>query len=133
MSPICTDLEAAVAIARQRQSKTLELRATLGFARLLMDEAKGRGAHELVAPRYEGFTEGFETADMKEAKSLLERASKYSNLLKYHEKIVGSGVFIIINEINILNDVRHQLPPLIPPHKLIKTDRSYLLTGRPGR
>ena len=75
MSPIRADLETAVEIARQQQSKTLELRATLGLARLSMEDADGRGALDLVGRLYEGFTEGFETPDMKEAKMLLEEQS----------------------------------------------------------
>jgi class 3 adenylate cyclase/predicted ATPase len=74
-SQIRADLDTAVEIARQQQSKTLELRATLGLARLWMNEADGQRAFELVEPIYEGFTEGFDTPDMKEAKMLLEELS----------------------------------------------------------
>ena len=72
MSQIRADLETAVEIARQQGSQTLELRATLGLARLSMKEADGRRAFDLVEPLYEGFTEGFETPDMKEAKMLMD-------------------------------------------------------------
>jgi len=75
VSLIRADLETAVEIARQQRSKTLELRATLGLARLLMKEADGRRAFELLEPLYEGFTEGFETPDMKEVKMLVEELS----------------------------------------------------------
>jgi len=53
----------------------MELRATLGLARLSMKEEDGRRAFDLVEPLYEEFTEGFETPDMKEAKMLLEELS----------------------------------------------------------
>jgi predicted ATPase len=74
-SQIRVDLETAVEIARQQHSKTLELRAALGLARLSMEKANGRGAIDLIKRLYEGFTEGFETPDMKEAKMLLKELS----------------------------------------------------------
>lgn len=75
VSLIRADLETAAEIARHQRSKILELRATLGLARLSMKEDDGRRAFDLVEPLYEEFTEGFETPDMKEAKMLLEELS----------------------------------------------------------
>ena len=70
-SRVRADLEEAVKIARQQQSKTLELRAALGLARLRMDDADNEGAYRLIKPLYEGFTEGFDTPDVKQAGDLL--------------------------------------------------------------
>jgi len=64
--------ERALAVARQQQAKSLELRAATSLARLWRDQGKGREARELLAPVYAWFTEGFETRDLKEAKALLD-------------------------------------------------------------
>jgi predicted ATPase/uncharacterized membrane protein YfcA len=65
--------ERALAIARQQQAKSWELRAAMSLARLWRDQGKMRQASELLAPVYGWFTEGFETRDLKEAKALLEQ------------------------------------------------------------
>jgi class 3 adenylate cyclase/predicted ATPase len=62
----------ALAVARQQQAKSWELRASMSVARLWRDQRKGQQAHELLAPVYGWFTEGFDTRDLKEAKALLE-------------------------------------------------------------
>jgi predicted ATPase len=64
--------ERALAIARQQQAKSWELRAAMSLARLWRDEGKQQQARELLAPVYGWFTEGFDTRDLKEAKALLE-------------------------------------------------------------
>jgi predicted ATPase len=64
--------ERALAIARQQQAKSWELRASMSLARLWRDQGKVSEARELLAPVYGWFTEGFETRDLKEAKALLE-------------------------------------------------------------
>ena len=61
-----------LAVARQQQAKSWELRASMSLARLWRDQGKGVQARELLAPVYGWFTEGFETRDLKEAKVLLE-------------------------------------------------------------
>ena len=50
----------------------LELRATMGLARLLRDMGRRDDAHSTLAEIYSWFTEGFDTADLKEAKELLD-------------------------------------------------------------
>jgi class 3 adenylate cyclase/predicted ATPase len=65
-------LEHALAIARQQQAKSWELRAAMSLARLWRDQGKVQPAHELLAPVYGWFTEGFDTRDLKEANALLE-------------------------------------------------------------
>ena len=62
----------ALAVARQQQTKSWELRAAMSMARLWRDQGKQQQARELLAPVYGWFTEGFDTVDLKEAKSLLE-------------------------------------------------------------
>jgi predicted ATPase len=64
--------ERALAIARQQQAKSWELRAAMSLARLWRDQGKAQQARELLAPVYGWFTEGFDTRDLKEAKALLE-------------------------------------------------------------
>jgi predicted ATPase len=64
--------ERALAVARQQQAKSWELRAAMSMARLWRDQGKRQQARELLAPVYDWFTEGFETLDLKEAKALLE-------------------------------------------------------------
>jgi predicted ATPase len=64
--------ERALAVARQQQAKSWELRAAMSLARLWRDQGKMREARELLAPVYGWFTEGFDTRDLKEAKALLE-------------------------------------------------------------
>ncbi len=63
--------ERALAVARQQQAKSWELRAAMGMARLWRDQGKPQQARELLAPVYGWFTEGFDTLDLKEAKALL--------------------------------------------------------------
>ena len=62
----------ALDIARRQQAKVLELRAAMSLGRLWQQQGKGQEAHNLLAPVYEWFTEGFDTADLQEAKALLE-------------------------------------------------------------
>jgi class 3 adenylate cyclase/predicted ATPase len=62
----------AIEIARQQQAKSLELRAAGSLSRLWQHQGKRAEAHALLAPIYGWFTEGFDTADLQEAKALLE-------------------------------------------------------------
>ena len=66
-----TYFERALAVARQQQAKSWELRAAMSLARLWRDQGKPQQARELLAPVYGWFTEGFDTRDLKEAKVLL--------------------------------------------------------------
>jgi predicted ATPase len=65
-------LHQALAVARQQQAKSLELRATTSVGRLWQRQGKCTEARELLAPVYGWFTEGFDTADLQEARALLE-------------------------------------------------------------
>jgi class 3 adenylate cyclase/tetratricopeptide (TPR) repeat protein len=62
----------ALAVARQQQAKSWELRAAISLARLWRDQGKLPQSRELLAPVYSWFTEGFDTRDLKDAKALLE-------------------------------------------------------------
>ena len=70
--------ERALAIARQQQAKSWELRVATSLARLWREQGKVQQARELLAPVYGWFTEGFDTRDLKEAKALLEELGSYT-------------------------------------------------------
>ena len=65
-------LERALSIAREQRASSLELRAAASLARLWQRRGRRSDALNLLAPVFERFTEGFETPDLVEAKSLLE-------------------------------------------------------------
>jgi predicted ATPase len=67
--------EQALSVARDQQAKSWELRAAMSLARLWQQNGKRGDAHELLAPVYAWFTEGFDTADLIEAKALLDQLS----------------------------------------------------------
>ena len=65
----------AIAVAQNQQAKSRELRAATSLARLWQQQGKCAEARELLAPIYGWFTEGFDTADLQEAKALLEAST----------------------------------------------------------
>ncbi len=65
----------ALDIARNQQAKSWELRAATSLARLCQCQGKRQDAYDLLAPVYGWFTEGFDTADLQEAKVLLDELS----------------------------------------------------------
>jgi predicted ATPase len=65
-------LEHALGVARRQQAKSYELRAAMSLARLWGGQGRRAEAREFLAPLYGWFTEGFDTADLKEAKGLLD-------------------------------------------------------------
>jgi predicted ATPase len=73
--------ERALAVARQQQAKSWELRASMSLARLWRSQGKVQQARELLAPVYGWFKEGFDTRDLKEAKALLEELATQSRSL----------------------------------------------------
>jgi predicted ATPase len=65
----------ALDIARRQQAKSLELRAAMSLSRLWQRQGKSGAARELLAEIYGWFTEGFDTADLQEAKGLLDESA----------------------------------------------------------
>ena len=65
----------AIDIARGQSAKSLELRAAMSLSRLWQQQGKKKEAHQMLAEIYGWFTEGFDTKDLQEAKSLLEELS----------------------------------------------------------
>ena len=70
--------ERAIAIARAQEAKSWELRAATSLARLWRDHGERQQARDLLAPVYGWFTEGFDTADLKEAKALLDELTEFA-------------------------------------------------------
>ena len=69
-------LQRALDVARRQEAKSLELRAAMSLSRLWQQQGKRTEARELLAPIYGWFTEGFDTADLQEAKALLEEVAE---------------------------------------------------------
>jgi predicted ATPase len=62
----------ALEVSRHQEAKSLELRAATSLAKLWQSQDKRKEARELLEPVYGWFTEGFDTADLKDAKTLLD-------------------------------------------------------------
>ena len=69
-------LRRAIEVARRQEAKSWELRATTSLARLWQGQGRRDEARRMLAKVYGWFTEGFDTADLKEAKALLEELSR---------------------------------------------------------
>jgi predicted ATPase len=67
-----TWLQQALDVARRQEAKSLELRAAMSLAHLWQQQGRRAEARDLLAPLYGWFTEGFDTADLQEAKGLLD-------------------------------------------------------------
>jgi adenylate cyclase len=67
-----TCFQQALDIARRQQARALELRAAMSLGRLWQQRGKSQDAHTVLAPVYGSATEGFDTADLQEAKALLD-------------------------------------------------------------
>jgi predicted ATPase len=70
-----TWLQRALDIAHRQEAKSLELRAAMSLSRLWQQQGKRQEAHDLLAPIYGWFTEGFDTAYLQEAQALLNELS----------------------------------------------------------
>ena len=71
-----TSFHHALGIARSQQAKSFELRTATSLARLWQQQDKRQEAYNLLAPIYNWFTEGFDTADLIDAKALLDELSE---------------------------------------------------------
>ncbi len=74
-----TCFQHALDTARRQQAKSRELQAAIRLGRLWQHQDKRQGAHALLAPLYKWFTEGFDTADLQEAKALLVELKAWPN------------------------------------------------------
>ena len=82
-------LQRALDVARRQEAKSLELRAAMSLSRLWQQQGKQAEARELLAPIYGWFTEGFDTADLQEAKTLLEELGGNTN--RHHPPLPPLG------------------------------------------
>ena len=64
-------LQRALNVSRRQEAKALELRAAMSLSRLWHQNGKSQQAHQLLSGIYDWFTEGFDTADLQDAKALL--------------------------------------------------------------
>jgi predicted ATPase len=71
-----TAIEKGIDVARQQNAKSWELRGATSLARLWAGQGRRSEARDLLAPVYTWFTEGFDTADLKEAKTLLDKLAE---------------------------------------------------------
>jgi predicted ATPase len=65
-------------VARRQHAKSLELRAAMSLGRLWHEQGRRDAARTLLGPVYHWFTEGFDTADLQEAKALLDALIQYA-------------------------------------------------------
>jgi predicted ATPase len=72
---VLTCFHSALEVARRQEAKLLELRAAMSLARLWQQQGKRQEAYNLQAPLYHWFTEGFDTADLQDARALLAELS----------------------------------------------------------
>jgi predicted ATPase len=68
-----TSLASAIAIAKNQEAKSLELRAAISLAQLWCEEGKHAQGRALLQPVYDWFTEGFDTPDLRDARTLLQQ------------------------------------------------------------
>jgi predicted ATPase len=71
-----TAFEESIDVARRQNAKSWELRGAMSLARLRRQQGKPQEAAALLGPIYGWFTEGFDTADLKEAKALLDQLTE---------------------------------------------------------
>ena len=71
-------------IARRQGGKSWELRSTMSLARLWQQQRKKKAARQLLAEVYAWFTEGFDTADLKDAQAVLDELSQRGPLRLPH-------------------------------------------------
>ena len=75
-APAEQSFRTAIEISRRQKAKSWEMRATTSLARLLVKQGKRDEARAMLAEIYNWFTEGLDTADLKDAKALLDETSE---------------------------------------------------------
>ena len=83
--------ERALAVARQQQAKSWELRAAMSMARLWREQGKRQQARDLLAPVYGWFTEGLDTLDLKQARMAARRTGALTNGALLFDHTLRSG------------------------------------------
>ena len=78
-------LQRALDVARRQEAKSLELRAAMSLSRLWQQQGKRQEAYDLLAPIYHWFTEGFDTADLQDARALYTTHLRYFNWVEFRE------------------------------------------------
>jgi predicted ATPase len=76
LSEVETAIEQGIEVARRQNAKSWELRAAMSLARLRQQQGRPQEAAALLAPILGWFTEGFDTADLKEATALLDKLTE---------------------------------------------------------
>ena len=71
-----TAVQQGIDVARRQNAKSWELRGAMSLARLRQQQGRQQEVAALLAPIYAWFTEGFDTADLKEAKALLDKLTE---------------------------------------------------------
>jgi len=69
-------MQQSIDVARRQNAKSWELRGAMSLARLRRHQGRQQEAVALLAPVLDSFTEGFDTADLKEAKTLLDKLTE---------------------------------------------------------
>jgi predicted ATPase len=72
----------ALTISRRQQAKSLELRASMSLTRLYLKQGRHAEARPMLTECYNWFTEGFDTADLQEAKALLEQLPEQGSVVR---------------------------------------------------
>ena len=83
--------QSALEIARRQGARSWELRAAASLARLWRDQGSSAQAYNLLAPVYQGFTEGFDTADLTDAKDLLNTLGEPERLPAWNGVMDGAS------------------------------------------
>jgi predicted ATPase len=76
VSEVETAIEKGIGVARRQNAKSWELRGAMSLARLRRQQGRPQEAAALLAPILGWFTEGFDTADLKDAKALLDKLTE---------------------------------------------------------
>jgi predicted ATPase len=71
-----TAMHQGIAVARRQNAKSWELRGAMSLARLWAEQGRRSEARDLLAPVYAWFTEGFDTADLKDARTLVDKLTE---------------------------------------------------------